>query len=93
MLSHLFLLDFGKVHLDSPPPYYDDEQMMSNAFAEWRERFGEDWSAVANLLRVLKSEYGIYYVDPRPSDIDPGRADDNNDWMKDIHSEREEDDS
>lgn len=64
-----FLLDFGKVHLDVPPPYFGDKQLMANAYSEWRERYGSDWLAIASVLGVLRAKFGIYYVDPRPSNI------------------------
>jgi hypothetical protein len=42
-----FLLDFGKIYLDRPPPYWADAQLMQNAHAEWRELFGERWPKVS----------------------------------------------
>ena len=80
-----YLLDFGKVYLDLPPPYYDDTQLMKDALAEWRERFGKDWRLVAAAIDVLKTDFGIYYIDPRPSNICTGREtdDDDKDWQRD----------
>ena len=66
-----YLIDFGKVYLDAPPPYWNDSQMRSNAYQEWRERFDDRWEDIARVLRML-TEYGIHYVDPRPSNINPG---------------------
>jgi hypothetical protein len=63
-----FLLDFGKVYLDIPPPYWDDAEIMANWHAEGREHFGEQWKAVLSLIRILES-YGIYYVDPKPGNV------------------------
>ena len=34
IVSPPFLLDFGKVYLDSPPPYWDDLEIMSNWHVE-----------------------------------------------------------
>jgi len=66
-----YLLDFGKVHLDAPPPYWDDKLLRANAYQEWRERFDNRWEEVARVLGILE-KYGIYYVDPRPGNIDMG---------------------
>ena len=74
-----YLLDFGKVHLDHPPAYWFDAQLMQNAYAEWRERFGRRWSDVKFAVELLVSRFGIYYVDPRPSNIDTGQDDDDDD--------------
>jgi hypothetical protein len=63
-----YLLDFGKVYLDDPPTYLYDQQLMANAIAEWRERFGRRWSKVNSAIGMLK-KYGIYYFDPRPGNI------------------------
>ena len=63
-----YLLDFGKVYLDNPPTYLYDEQMIANATAEWRERFGRRWTKVNSAVGMLK-KYGIYYFDPRPGNI------------------------
>ncbi len=68
-----YLLDFGKVHLDHPPPYWGDAQFTNNAFADGREHFGRDWSKVLAAMTVLRSKFGIYYVDPRPGNISFGR--------------------
>lgn len=62
-----YLLDFGKVTIDRPPVYFGDRQLMKNAYAEWRERFGRDWHAVASALGYLQTTLGIYYMDPRPA--------------------------
>lgn len=66
-----YLLDFGKVYLDRPPTHLYDEQMMANAMAEWRERFGSRWGKVAAAMHWLK-KYGIYYYDPRPANVSFG---------------------
>ncbi|TWT85765.1 hypothetical protein Pla123a_05720 [Posidoniimonas polymericola] len=63
-----YLIDFGKVYLDHPPSYWSDPQMRENIYAEWRERFEEHWEEVAGVMFMLQ-KYGIYYVDPRESNI------------------------
>jgi hypothetical protein len=68
-----YVLDFGKVYLDKPPPYWGDEQLMKNAQREWREMFGADWRLVSDIVSTLRTRFGIYYVDPRPSNINTGR--------------------
>lgn len=86
-----YLLDFGKVYIDDPPPYYNDAQLMANAHAEWRGWFGKHWIRVAGVLRLLQ-KYGIYYMDPRPSNIctgDENEDDESVDWG-DILAEEED---
>ena len=68
IVSPPFLLDFGKVYLDSPPPYWDNSEIMSNWHVEGRENFGERWSKVLSLIGWLQ-KYGIWYVDPKPGNI------------------------
>lgn len=68
IVSPPFLLDFGKVYLDAPPPYWNDAEIMANWHAEGKENFGSRWSTVLSLLRMLQS-FGIYYVDPKPGNI------------------------
>lgn len=59
-----FLLDFGKVYLDSEPEYFTDQEIMANWMQEGRDLF-ED---VQQLLSALW-KYGICYVDPKPGNI------------------------
>jgi hypothetical protein len=80
LVEPTFLLDFGKVYLDQPPTYLYDKELMSRAYAEWRERFGRRWMDVAFVLELLK-KYGIYYFDPRPSNIDTGEDDNDDDFQ------------
>jgi hypothetical protein len=63
-----FLLDFGKVYLDAPPPYWEESEIMSHWHAEGRENFGKRWATVLSLIRQLES-YGIWYVDPKPGNV------------------------
>ena len=77
-----YVLNFGKVWIDEPPPYYFDEQRMANARADARNMFGKDWPDVEVVLYQLRTKYGIYYADPRPANINCGRDDDNDDWMQ-----------
>jgi hypothetical protein len=63
-----FLLDFGKVYLDAPPPYWNDAEIMANWHAEGRENFGDRWSKVLSLIGMLQ-KYGIWYIDPKPGNI------------------------
>ncbi len=64
-----YLLDFGKVHLDSPPPYYGDKRLMRNVYAAWRDKFGKEWKVVASAMDSLRTKHGIYYFDPRRSNV------------------------
>lgn len=78
-----YLLDFGKVYLDGPPTDVYDERQMAAAIAEWRDRFGRHWPEVAFVLEFLK-KFGIWYFDPRPSNIDLRLDDEADDeWLAD----------
>lgn len=68
IVSPPFLLDFGKVYLDSPPPYWNDTQIMADWHAEGLETFGHRWPKVMSLIGSLQ-QYGIWYVDPKPGNI------------------------
>lgn len=63
-----YLLDFGKVYLDDPPPYWDDEQLMANFYEEKAPLFGKNWPRVLSAMASLRL-HGIYYIDPRPQNI------------------------
>lgn len=73
------LLDFGKVYLDRPPPYWGDVEIRARFDAEGRWLFGSHWPDVLVALEELK-ELGIYYVDPKPGNIVFGDEQDNPDW-------------
>jgi hypothetical protein len=79
-----YLLDFGKVHFDGAEFEAFDERELHRERASARSRYSaDDWSKVAMLLHVLESKYGIYYVDPRPTNIDCGASTkDDDDWDK-----------
>ena len=68
IVSPPFLLDFGKVYLDSPPPYWNDEEIMAHWHADGKENFGKRWGKVLSLIGALQ-KYGIWYVDPKPGNI------------------------
>jgi hypothetical protein len=70
-----YLLDFGKVYLDDPPPYWDDVQLMANFYEEKAPLFGRNWPRVLKAMASLRL-HGIYYVDPRPQNIDFGDEED-----------------
>jgi hypothetical protein len=68
IVSPPFLLDFGKVYLDSPPPYWNDAEVMAHWHAEGQENFDTRWSKVLSVINMLQ-KYDIYYVDPKPGNI------------------------
>jgi hypothetical protein len=79
-----YLLDFGKVYLDALPTHLYDERQLADALHAWRERFGRRWPEVAHVLELLK-KLGIYYFDPRPSNIDLGADDaEDEDWEVEV---------
>jgi hypothetical protein len=75
-----YLLDFGKVYFDGPPTDIYDDERMKQAEAEAKAHFGANWPAVSRLLYALRERVGIWYVDPKPSNIDCGL--DDPDWDK-----------
>jgi hypothetical protein len=79
-----YLLDFGKVHFDGEERRIFDESELSRERTAARSRYtAADWSRVAMVLHTLQSKYGIYYVDPRPTNIDCGApTKDDPDWDK-----------
>jgi hypothetical protein len=80
IVSPPYLLDFGKVYFDGPPiDVYDREQMQVGE-AEAKSNFGANWPAVCQLLYALRERVGIWYVDPKPANIDCGI--DDPDWDK-----------
>lgn len=70
-----YLLDFGKVYLDDPPPYWNDAQLMANFYEEKAPLFGRNWPRVLKAMATLRL-HGIYYIDPRPQNIDFGDEED-----------------
>jgi hypothetical protein len=75
-----YLLDFGKVYFDGPPTSIYDEERLKVGHAEAKANFGSNWPAVAQLLYALQEKVGIWYVDPKPANIDCGI--DDPDWDK-----------
>jgi hypothetical protein len=75
-----YLLDFGKVYFDGPPTEVYDRERMKVGEAEGKANFGANWNAVAQLLYALQQRVGIWYVDPKPANIDCGI--DDPDWDK-----------
>ena len=63
-----YLLDFGKVYIDRPPPYYHDKTIRRIALEERQELFEDRWQVVEGLLFELE-KLGIYYVDAKPGNI------------------------
>jgi hypothetical protein len=79
-----YLLDFGKVYFDGAQlRAYElrDLQLDRNRSKSFYS--AADWSRVATALRMLESQFGIYYADARPSNIDCGASSkDDPDWDK-----------
>lgn len=73
------LLDFGKVYLDSPPPYWGDGEIRAKFDAEGAWLFRDRWPDVIVALEELR-QLGIYYVDPKPGNILFGDEADDLDW-------------
>lgn len=77
-----YLLDFGKVLLDLLPSELYDDQKMATAQPEWKYLFGNRWEDVSVALYQLQNQFGIHYLDPRPSNINFGDDDDeDDDWL------------
>lgn len=73
-----YLLDFGKVYFDRPPTDVYDAAQLKSAAAEARSFFGTNWPVVSKLLNALQEKVGIWYVDPKPANINCGI--DDADW-------------
>lgn len=67
-----FVLDFAKCWLDSPPEF--SEQQWDDWHAQGQELFEDRWAAVLELLSALK-QYGIFYYDAKPGNINFGELD------------------
>jgi hypothetical protein len=78
-----FVLDFGKVYLDGGQFVAYQAQELARSRAAAQAMYGDQWPRVALLLHVLEERFGIYYVDPRPGNIDCGPSTkDDPDWDK-----------
>jgi hypothetical protein len=77
-----YLLDFGKVYFDGAEfSAYDASDLSRDRVFQKARYTSDDWSRVAMVLHALQSRFGIYYVDPRPSNIDCGNAEkDDPEW-------------
>jgi len=75
------LLDFGKVHLHRPPPYWDDQRIMARFHGDGFRDFGEHWPEVLAALGELQ-QLGIYYTDPKIGNILFGDEKDDDDWAR-----------
>jgi hypothetical protein len=75
-----YLLDFGKVYFDRPPADVYDRTQLKAAETEAKSLFGKNWPVVAQLLHALQQKVGIWYVDPKPANINCGI--DDPDWDK-----------
>jgi len=75
-----YLLDFGKVYFDGPPTDVYDRNRIKLGQAEAKANFGSNWPAVSQVLYALQEKVGIWYVDPKPANIDCGI--DDPDWDK-----------
>jgi hypothetical protein len=67
-----YVLDFGKVYFDEPPTAIYTPQQLRQAEFEARHLYGADWPRVAKLLRRLQSDFGIWYLDAKPANINLG---------------------
>lgn len=63
-----YVLDFGKVRLDTPPDY--SPEVMADFFARQKELWGKYWPEIRKIWGMLKS-VGIFHMDPKPGNILP----------------------
>jgi hypothetical protein len=80
IVSPPYLLDFGKVYIDTPPTDVYDRERIRLGEAEAKANFGANWPAVSRLLYAHQEKVAIWYVDPKPANIDCGI--DDPDWDK-----------
>jgi hypothetical protein len=78
------LLDFGKVYFDGAQLVaYDARDLQLDRNRSRSYYTPAEWSRVGLVLSVLETQFGIYYADARPSNIDCGAsAKDDPDWDK-----------
>jgi len=76
-----YLLDFGKVYFHEPTGVYDQRQLAA-AEADAKRLYGSQWPDVSHVLYVLRERFGIWYIDPKPNNIDCGV--DDPDWDKEV---------
>jgi hypothetical protein len=78
-----FVLDFGKVYFDGGQFAAYGVKELARGRAAAQATYGDQWPKVAMLLHVLEERFGIYYVDPRPGNIECGPSSkDDPDWNK-----------
>jgi hypothetical protein len=87
-----YLLDFGKATLDDPPAYYRDPMDIARFHSQWKSEFGDRWPNVSAALYTLRTQCGIYYLDPRPPNINFGESDDGDEWTKEPLTDYGDDD-
>ena len=63
-----YILDFGKVYLDQPPPYANDPHIIEWHEAKILRDFGPNATQVFMVLHHLRT-MGIYYADPHCRNI------------------------
>ena len=61
------LLDFGAAKLDSPEGFTEDA--MSDWWDRTREDFGDDFERARDVYFGLIKQYGIYYYDLKPRNL------------------------
>ncbi len=63
-----YILDFGKVYLDTPPDF--SAEVMRDFFDRQRGLWGKYWPSILQLWGLLKAN-GIFHMDPKPGNILP----------------------
>jgi len=65
-----YLLDFANARVDSPPDF--DAEVMSEWWQRLADRFGDRLLDVRAVYETLIQQYGIYYFDLKPGNIEFG---------------------
>jgi len=67
-----FVLDFGKIELDTPPQevWADDLDRLRDAWAQWETKFyPHQWPVVLRLYEHFGRQHGIWMLDLHPGNI------------------------
>ncbi len=65
-----YLLDFSQATVDEPRDF--TEEVMEDWMLRSEEAFGDRWPEVLDLFYALQSDYGVYYYDLAPRNINFG---------------------
>ena len=72
LVQEPYVLDFGKVYLDTPPDF--SPEVMADFFDRQKSLWGKYWPEIRKIWRMLKAA-GIFHMDPKPGNFKPENYD------------------